>query len=312
MNGVTADGLEAAATPAFTVIPRVLGVPTIFDVTNEVRSWVAGTATNRGWALLAATVDGWVFRSSEWASTSLRPALEITFAASVLEFSQPVYSIDEGAVTATISVTRTGWTGGAVTVQYATADGTATAGADYTAAAGTLSWPAADTTSRTFTVPILADALVEADETVLLTLTNPTGAATLSPRSTATLTIKETAFNNWLVAHFAANANTPGIAGWNADPDGDSHSNRAEYLADTDPLDPASVFLIRGIGPIAGGWRITFPTATGRTYRVEWSSDLAQWFILADNIAGTGANVEVDDLTAPPQQQRMYRIVVHP
>ena len=75
-------------------------------------------------------------------------------------------------------------------------------------------------------------------------------AATLSPRSAATLTIKETAFNNWLVAHFAPDANTPGIAGETADPDGDGQTNRAEYLADTDPLDPASVFRIRGIGPM--------------------------------------------------------------
>lgn len=93
-------------------------------------------------------------------------------------------------------------------------------------------------------------------------------AATLSPRSAATLTIKET---NWLAAHFGTDAITPGIAGANADPDGDGQSNRPEYLADSDPPDPASAFLIRGIEPIAGGSRIVFPSAPGtRSSTATW------------------------------------------
>ena len=58
----------------------------------------------------------------------------------------------------------------AVTVDYATADGTATAGADYTAASGQLQFAAGDT-SRTVSVPATDDSNPEADETFTLAVT---------------------------------------------------------------------------------------------------------------------------------------------
>jgi len=48
---------------------------------------------------------------------------------------------------------------------------------------------AAGQTTRTFTVPVFPDIAVEGNETVLLSLSSPTGGAILGPRSTATLTI---------------------------------------------------------------------------------------------------------------------------
>ena len=79
---------------------------------------------------------------------------------------------------ATISVTRTGGSANAVSVDYATvAGGTATAGADYTSTSGTLNWANGDTATKTFTVLILDDNLVEPTETVNLTLSTPTGGA---------------------------------------------------------------------------------------------------------------------------------------
>lgn len=50
-----------------------------------------------------------------------------------------------------------------VTVAYATADGTATAGSDYTAASGKLTFAPGET-SKTIAVPIIGDTVVEADE----------------------------------------------------------------------------------------------------------------------------------------------------
>ena len=111
-------------------------------------------------------------------------------AISTLQFSKATYSINEGGGQATISVTRTDGTSGAVSVQYATvAGGTATGGTDYTPASGVLSWADGDASSKTFNVPIINDSLNEADETVNLTLSNPGGGAALGSLSTATLTI---------------------------------------------------------------------------------------------------------------------------
>jgi len=105
--------------------------------------------------------------------------------------SAGTYSANEGDGTATITAWRIGATNGAVTADYATADGTAVAGSDYTTATGILTWIDGDTDPKTFPVPILDDAAVELDETVLLSLSNPTGGATIGTTSTAELTIED-------------------------------------------------------------------------------------------------------------------------
>lgn len=104
-----------------------------------------------------------------------------------LEFSAVAYSISESQPSATIEVRRNGTTSGAVTVNYATSNGTATAG-DYTAQSGSLVFGAGETL-KTFTVPIRGELLVEDDETVSLTLSTPTGGAALGGQRTATLFI---------------------------------------------------------------------------------------------------------------------------
>ena len=62
-----------------------------------------------------------------------------------------------------------------VTVDYATADGTATAGDDYRAAFGTLAFAAGET-SKTIEVAVLGDTTDEGIETLALHLSNPNGA----------------------------------------------------------------------------------------------------------------------------------------
>ena len=109
-------------------------------------------------------------------------------AGGALAFSAPAYSIGERAGTATITVLRTGGMASAVTVGYATSDGTATAGTDYTATSGTLTF-AANQASQTFTVPILDDSRVDGSRTINLTLSNPTGGSRLGPLAGAVLTI---------------------------------------------------------------------------------------------------------------------------
>ena len=59
-----------------------------------------------------------------------------------------------------------------VSVAYTTADGTATAGSDYTATTGTLVFAPGET-SKTIAVPIVGDTAFEPDETFTLALSNP-------------------------------------------------------------------------------------------------------------------------------------------
>jgi subtilisin family serine protease len=109
-------------------------------------------------------------------------------AGGALRFSAATYSVSESGRVATITVTRSGGSASGVTVDYATSDGTATVGSDYTATSGTLTF-AAGQTKRTFTVPIIDDTIDESNETVNLTLSNPIGGATLTTPNTAVLTI---------------------------------------------------------------------------------------------------------------------------
>jgi hypothetical protein len=87
-------------------------------------------------------------------------------------------------------VVRTGGASSGVTVDYATSDDTAAAGEDYVAASGTLSFGAGQTTA-TFTVTVNGDADLEGNEALNLTLTNPTGGATLGALASAKLWIVE-------------------------------------------------------------------------------------------------------------------------
>jgi hypothetical protein len=106
-----------------------------------------------------------------------------------LRFSVAAQSVQEGGGSATVSVQRVNGTSGAVSVQYASADGSATGGGDYTPVSGTLNWGSGDSATKSFQVPILDDGDVESDETVAMTLSAPTGGASLGSPSSQTLTI---------------------------------------------------------------------------------------------------------------------------
>lgn len=109
----------------------------------------------------------------------------------VVQFSSAAYTAAENSGSVTITVTRTGGTGGAATVNYSAAGGTAAAGSDFVAAnaAGTLNF-AHGQSSASFTISLLDDAAVEGPETILLQLSGNTGAGPGSP-VTATLTLSD-------------------------------------------------------------------------------------------------------------------------
>ncbi|MEO1209023.1 MAG: Calx-beta domain-containing protein [Cyanobacteria bacterium J06638_20] len=105
-----------------------------------------------------------------------------------LSFSSETYRVNEAAGTVTITVQRTGGRDGAVSVNYATQDGTAIAG-DYSSTSGTLTFGDRET-QKTFTIAITDDAAEEDNETVRLRLSSPTDGADLG-QAAATLTIRD-------------------------------------------------------------------------------------------------------------------------
>jgi len=84
---------------------------------------------------------------------------------------------NSGTKTVTFTVSRTGTS--AFSVNYATADGTATAGSDYQATSGTLNF-AAGQASQTVSVTINGDTTVEPDETFSVNLSAPTNGGVIT------------------------------------------------------------------------------------------------------------------------------------
>ena len=104
-----------------------------------------------------------------------------------VRFSATDPAADESVGTAIITATLSPASALPVTVSYATSDGTATTGSDYTATSGTLTF-APHQTSQTIRLPITNDTLDEVDETVILTLSTPTNAVVgTAPRTTFTI-----------------------------------------------------------------------------------------------------------------------------
>ncbi|HYW72638.1 MAG TPA: Calx-beta domain-containing protein [Pyrinomonadaceae bacterium] len=108
-----------------------------------------------------------------------------------VQFSSATNSVSEGNGTVTITVNRSGDVSSTTTVDYATSDGTAIAGTDYTATSGTLTFTPGQL-SKTFTVPIIDDKFFEgANETFNIALGNASSGVVLGSPSTTVVTIQD-------------------------------------------------------------------------------------------------------------------------
>ena len=95
--------------------------------------------------------------------------------------------VEEGAdAVLAFAVTLSRAASGTLTVDYATSDGTATAGEDYTATSGTLSFAAGES-SKTIEVTVLDDAHDEGEETLTLRLSDPSSGRVTDGEATGTI-----------------------------------------------------------------------------------------------------------------------------
>jgi len=257
-----------------------------------------------------------------------------------IAFSSATYNVKESGGTASVAVSRTGGSQGAVQISYATvAGGTAMPGVDYVSTNGTLSWASGDASPKGFAVQIINNAQANPDKTINLALSSPTGGAYMNLQSTAVLTIVEDPYEGWALAHFGTNANNASISGDFADPDGDGSDNLYEYATASDPnaanSDGAVSAVING-----GTYQLTFhrnATASDLTYVIKYSDSLTSWndlmtFTTATswlpNVAGVFATetfaqgvppdsyvtVTINDtsvLADPNATTRFYRLAVH-
>ncbi|WP_073075020.1 Calx-beta domain-containing protein [Phormidesmis priestleyi] len=108
----------------------------------------------------------------------------------ILAFGTPTFSVNEdGTAISSVQVTRTGGSNGAVSAVVNLTNGTATAPGDYTNSPITVSFANGDSATKTITIPIINDSLVESNETINLSLGSATNGAIIGSQNTAVLTI---------------------------------------------------------------------------------------------------------------------------
>ena len=128
--------------------------------------------------------------------TNNQAQLVVTSNDSPIRFSTSSFEVSESDGTALLTVSRGTLQGGTkvgpltqvTTVQYSTANGTATAGQDYSEISGTITFPS-NSTSQTISIPIINDNSPEGDETFTVTLTSVSSDAVLQSPTVATVII---------------------------------------------------------------------------------------------------------------------------
>ena len=115
----------------------------------------------------------------------------VTNSHSVVAIENPTYSAGESAGTVVLTLTRAGNLGPSVSVDYVTTDGTAAAGADFGATAGTVTFAPGQATA-TIAVPVSSDLVFDPNETFTLSLTGPAGGAVIGGVASAAVTLSDT------------------------------------------------------------------------------------------------------------------------
>lgn len=167
--------------PAAGLLSRDVGAfePGNAEGTSVSRVGTVDEASDFTWQTTTATPGG--VNTGQTLGTGALPALSIGDV-----------TVDEGAGTATFTVTLSAAAAGTVSVNYATADDSAQAGSDYAAAAGTLTF-APGVTTQSITVAITDDTVVEGPEQFAVTLSGAVNATIADGTATAVISDNDVA-----------------------------------------------------------------------------------------------------------------------
>lgn len=108
-----------------------------------------------------------------------------------IQFVTTAVEVDEQAGTAVLTLNRSFGTSGVVTVNYTSANGTATAGSDYYAVSGSVTWADGDGADKQIFVPIRPDSVNDASENLTVALSGAVGATLIPAQPVATVTIRD-------------------------------------------------------------------------------------------------------------------------
>ena len=199
---VSRTGATSAATIQFTTAGGTASVGTDYTAANQTLNFADGEMSK---TVTVALTDDMLNEINETVTAVISSASNGTIStgsatATILDNDQSVwtltagtdlsstalpYTVDEGGGTMVYTVSRTG-ASDAATIQFATTGGSASTGADYTAASQTLSFAAGEM-SKTVTVAIADDALNEINETVSSTISRASRGVITTATATATI-----------------------------------------------------------------------------------------------------------------------------
>ncbi len=178
-NGTATAGSDyTAASGTLTFAPgetqKTISIPVLADAVTEGAETLLVNLTNAQGATLS---------DAQGLLTITPPAGPPDIIVSDITLREPAAGVQNAAFT----VNLTAASAQPITFSYATVDGTARAGSDYTAASGSMTFGPGET-SKTILVPILSDALAEGAESFQLAITKPAGAVPPTVNATATIT----------------------------------------------------------------------------------------------------------------------------
>ena len=216
-NVTGATATEGGGTGAFTVVLNAVptGTATITIGTSPQCTFAPSTLTftsanwNVAQTVTATAIDDAVVEGGHFCapasltpsgggvvgSSAPPPTISVTDNdTATVTIANTTNGVEAGSVSGLMTITQTAVSNTNTVIAYTVA-GTATSGADYTALSGTVTIPAGQTTA-TITIPINDDAIVEGNETVIVTMNSLTGSAGVALGVAATRTATNTITDN--------------------------------------------------------------------------------------------------------------------
>ena len=111
--------------------------------------------------------------------------------AGTLQFTQATAHVIENVGQVKLDVSRVDGSSGAVSVDYMVTGGTASVGEDYQNASGTLNWENGDITDKSIILTVVDNNLQEVNETIQVSLSDPSNNAVLGTQSYLVVTIED-------------------------------------------------------------------------------------------------------------------------